>query len=376
MRCLNGWSSAATGAHSTLRGIQGGSSAILKFMSATEWLRCPATGLQLREISTHEAGRAVGHLQAREGAPSRVIERLLLRSDDEVAYPVVDGVPILLTPEALSVQAPVFDLTDVRWAEAYAEMAFYNYSAQQAGSSLPGAVAEIQAAAEQSTWPNAWLDAPYDAASQLEVLRYLGQPTDKTILQLGGHGGHAVKMLAAGAAQAWLVTPMLSEALYGIELARVLGFADRFHAAVGIAEQIPLADGMLDAVYTGGCLHHMATEYAGPEIYRVLKTGGRFGAVEPWQTSLHKYGTRLIGKREANAYCRPLTSERIEPMRTTFRKFSLEHHAPILRYGALALQKLTKHAITPRTGLRLTSIDDRFPLPREMGGSIAVLAER
>ena len=339
-------------------------------------LRCPVTGLELREIPLTEAERRTGHLHSRVGGAPRTYTTVMMRSDGQAAYPVVGGVPILLTPEVLAPTVPVFDLKDVRWAEAYEEMAFYNRSAEAGEASAKRAAAKVEAARRPGSWPQGLLDAPYDAASQLGVFQYLGRPDNKELLQLGGHGSHALKMLAAGAAKAWLITPMLSEAQYGLKLAKLAGLEDRFSAAVGIAEQVPLLDGIFDGIYTGGCLHHMVTQFAGPEIRRLLKPGGRFGAVEPWQTSLHRYGTRVIGKREANAHCRPLTAERLESIRAAFPSMQIEYHGPVLRYAALAVQKFTKRTMTPQTGLRITAIDDRLPLPGRMGGSIAVLAER
>ena len=113
----------------------------------------------------------------------------------------------------------------------------------------------------------------------------------------------------------------------------------------------------------------MATQYAGPEIRRVLKPGGRFGAVEPWQTSLHKYGTMLIGQRE-DAHCRPLDDERLRPLASVFPELKVTHHGPVLRYAALAAQKLTKHTITARSGLRIMAMDDRLPVPRRLGAAL------
>jgi hypothetical protein len=123
-------------------------------------------------------------------------------------------------------------------------------------------------------------------------------------------------------------------------------------------------------------LHHMATAFAGPEIHRVLVRGGRFAAVEPWQTAAHRFGTRVIGKREANAHCRPLNKERLRPLQAPLGGLELRHHGPVLRYLALGLLKFTKREISPQTGLRLTRADDALPLPNRMGGSLAVLATR
>jgi SAM-dependent methyltransferase len=256
-------------------------------------------------------------------------------------------------------------------------MAHYNRSAGDVAKIPDALVDRLIGLAGGTAFPSLeWLDAPYDAASQMDAHRHLGPADGQRVAQLGGKGIHAVKSLLAGADEAWLLTPMHQEALYASELARRTGVSDRFHTVVGIAEQMPFPSEAFDTIYAGGCLHHMTTDFAGPEIHRVLVRGGRFAAVEPWQTVAHRAGTRLIGKREANAYCRPLNDERLRPMHAAFDGLELRHHGPALRYLALALQKLTRREISSRAGLWLTRIDDALPLPARMGGSIAVLATR
>jgi ubiquinone/menaquinone biosynthesis C-methylase UbiE len=169
---------------------------------------------------------------------------------------------------------------------------------------------------------------------------------------------------------------VLNEARYAHRLAERMGVADRFATVVAVAEHIPIRDEMFNVVYSGGCLHHMAIDYAAPEIYRVLAPGGRFAAVEPWRTRLHHVGTRLLGKREVGVACRPLDKRRLEPIRHAFGDLTLAHHGPVLRYVALGLQKLTGRTISTHTGLRLARIDDALPIPRSSGGSLAILATR
>jgi len=339
-------------------------------------LRCPETGLGLREMSLAEAEQVVGPLHSRPGVIFGRTDRVLLREDHAAAYPVVDGVPILMTPEVLTVDPREIDFEDGRWAEAYDEIKYYNQAAGDAAKSIHQIADTLAHLVPEEAWSPAWLDAPYDAAAQWEALCYVGPPSRKAVLQIGGKGAHAVRALLGGATEVWLVTPMISEAQFALKLMERMGVADRFHAVVGIAEQIPLGDRSFDAIYSGGSLHHMDAAHAGPEINRVLKPGGRFAAVEPWQTILHKYGTRLVGKREKDVYCRPLNRDRLALMRGPFGHFTVSQHAPLLRYLALAWLKVSKRSIEPTTGLRLTRYDDMLPLPRRWGGSVAVLAER
>jgi SAM-dependent methyltransferase/uncharacterized protein YbaR (Trm112 family) len=339
-------------------------------------LRCPATGQRLAEVGLGEAERECGPLLPCDGRAFGKTDRVLLREDHAGAYPVADGVPILMTPEFLAPTPVEVDLNDPRWAEAYAEMEFYNAASQTFGEGMDAVVAEVRPLVGQRGYSREWLDASYDAQAQLEALEHLGDPDGRRVLQLGGSGSHAVRALAAGAGEVWLLTPMLNEALYAAEWARRLSVGERFAAVVGIAEELPFIDGMFDSVYSGGCLHHMVTEYAGPEIRRVLVDGGRFAAIEPWATPLHKYGTGLIGKREPNAYCRPLNEERLAPLRHTFPGLDVRRHGPLLRYLALAWLKASKRPMRPATGLRLSRVDDTILPAARLGGSVAVLATK
>ena len=341
----------------------------------TRKLRCPATGLGLTLHGLDAAEAIVGPLQARAGSPFGRSDFVLLREDLKAAYPIQDGIPILLTPEILTAEAVQHDLKDPRWSEAYEEMDFYNGEAEAQVSAA--VVRQFVGYRHVGPFPSArWLDAPYDAASQLDAFNHLGPATGRRIAQLGGSGQHAVKSLLAGASEAWLVTPMHEEAVFGRELARRVGVGDRFNAVVGIGEQIPIRSELFDGVYAGGCLHHMASYYAAAEIRRILVPGGRFAAVEPWQTRLHRYGTRLVGKREANPHCRPMNDARILPLREAFESVTLAHHGPILRYVGLAVSKLARRQLSVQAGLRIGRFDDRLPLPAELGGSVAVLATR
>jgi SAM-dependent methyltransferase len=288
---------------------------------------------------------------------------------------VINDTPVLLIPEALTHHSHQYDLSDERWSEAYQEMDFYN---QEANDPVPPALVEkLERMASTTDFPSVdWLDATYDAAAQLDAFNHLGSFVGQRVAQLGGKGIHAVKSLLAGADEAWLITPMQSEADFGHDLARHIGVRARFKAVVAIAEQLPFDDEVFDSIYAGGCLHHMKTHFAGPEIRRVLTRGGRFAAVDPWQTTLHRVGTRIVGKREANAYCRPLNDERIEPMRIAFGDIDVSHHGPFLRYIALGMVKFTNRELSVRRSLQMFRVDDALPLPTKMGGSIAVLATR
>ena len=135
------------------------------------------------------------------------------------------------------------------------------------------------------------------------------------------------------------MTPMLGEIYCSIALAKEAGVLDRLRCVVGVAEEIPIADNMFDAVYSGGCVHHMTTELAMPEIARVLKPGGRFSSMDPWRAPFYAIGTKILGKREVNVFCRPLTRARVAPLFTSFREAKKEQYGTLTRYPVLALCK-------------------------------------
>jgi len=84
----------------------------------------------------------------------------------------------------------------------------------------------------------------------------------------------------------------------------------------------------------------MDTAAAFFEVARVLRKGGRFGAVDPWRAPLYGVGTRLLGKREPGIFCRPLTRSRVAPLRAAFRDAQVVQHGTLTRYLLLALQKV------------------------------------
>jgi len=363
---------------------------------------CPETKRPLRLCTLDEAEREASVRFRSRTLTSRGVEgvsvkvqadhHVLLRDDLRSAYPLVNTVPVLLVPEMLcpAQQPRVFDLGDPRYAEAYQEMDHYNrVSTQQSldiKSSESFRIIEPllkTPSANLASFPKPcalWADAAYDCAAQVEAYAHIAPLRGKRVLQLGGMGIHAVKFLLAGAEQAWVVSPMLGEMRCALALAQAAGVVERLRCAVCIAEELPFHDQYFDAVYSGGCVHHMVTPLAFPEMARVLRSGGRFAAVDPWKTPLHSVGTRIFGKREANVYCRPLTEKRIEPLKTSFAEHGILHHGALFRYPLLALNKLGLR-ITPSLGWYVSRLDDSISscIPkfrRRFGGSTALLATK
>lgn len=291
-----------------------------------------------------------------------------LRLPDGTCYAVADGFPVLMYPEKLVARAfsEAVDLGDPRYAEAYQEMAHYNAIGNEGTSHVDDEtvgrlMGRLTRNTPAQTYPDpayGWVDARHDSTAQYEAYAYLAPLTGKSYLQLGGSGSHAVKALLAGARHAMLLTPMLGEARQGRALAEYFGVADRFHAVIAIGEELPFADETYDAIYSGGCVHHMRTEYAFKELQRVLAPGGRFSSVDPWKTLLHAFGTKVFGKREGGVFCRPIDVARIAPI-SIFEKSLVKRHGPFLRYVFIVAEKYGIR-LPVSTMLKIGTPDDGF----------------
>ncbi len=316
-------------------------------------LACPRTKLPLKEVTLGPAEVAALKKIPRTGFQTGDYGTgdgsAFLTAGDGRYYPIAGNFPVVLYPELLvpTGSADSVDLYDPRYHEAYEEMAHYNAIGQSGAAKLDaatldrlmGRLAETQPAPE--TFPDletVWVDSRHDAISQLEAYRYLAPLNGKNYLQLGGSGSHAVKALLAGAGRATLLTPMIGEARQGHALAAHYGVADRFDAVVAIGEELPFVDNTFDAIYSGGCIHHMRTEYAFAELQRVLAPGGRFSSVDPWKTALHGIGTKAFGKRECGVFCRPINPDRLRPI-AIFGDHLVRRHGPYLRYPFIVLEK-------------------------------------
>jgi SAM-dependent methyltransferase len=202
-------------------------------------------------------------------------------------------------------------------------------------------LSRIVAAKDRGSCPrprSLWLAATFECPAECDALRFVAPLKDKVVLQLGGKGSEAVKLMLAGAKAAYLVSPVESELRCCTHLSRLCGVV--VECRLGTAESIPFADDSFDAVYSSGCAHHFRTAEAFPEIARVLRAGGRFAAVEPWRAPFYALGTKILGKREREVNCRPLTSERVRNLRENFRFHAIRQHGTLSRYPMIALHKL------------------------------------
>ena len=371
-------------------------------ITLAENLVCPVTLQRLRIVALEEArARIAGGLPlaARSNGskqqPIGETETVLLREDESTAYPVRSGVPVLLAPEALRRTPFEIDLSAPQYAEAYLEMEFYNDigfkqadTLRTSGTLLAGGDSEALQhlerlrhfpSSERQGFPaprELWLHMRMDLQSERECYEHIGSVKGQRVLQLGGSGTVALALLLAGASEGMLLTPMLGEALFAIEAAKIIGVVDRFRCLIAVAEEIPLASESVDVAFSGGCVHHMRTEIAFPAIARVLRPRGRFAAIEPWRAPLYGIGTSILGKREANPFCHPMTPARMAPLFGAFGEARYELHGTLTRYPMLGLQKFG--ILTPLgRAWSIGRADDRVSSMlglRRFGSGVALLA--
>jgi SAM-dependent methyltransferase/uncharacterized protein YbaR (Trm112 family) len=357
-------------------------------INRSDVLVCPETKVPLRLATLEEAGPlAAPHGQGLTAVgPTPTV---LLREDGAGAYPVVDdGIPVLRAPEML-VPGDVGRRVDVRrpqYAEAYEEMEHYDRTARDEAASVASSRAALDLGPlagmteeQRMAFPRPverWLDAKYELAAQFDAFSHLAPMTGRSVLQIGGRGLHAVRFLLAGAAEAWVASPMVGELVFAQALAKECGVADRLHCVAALAEELPFRDGTFDAVYSQGCVHHWLMPLALPECARVLRPGGKFAAVEPWRGPLYGLGTKILGKRDPKVRCVVLTQDRIQEPLESLGDARIVHHGALSRYPLLALWKA---GVKPRrsTVWRIGRWDDalthRLPRLRETGSSVAIL---
>ncbi|WP_160004931.1 class I SAM-dependent methyltransferase [Nocardioides sp. AX2bis] len=260
------------------------------------------------------------------------------------------------------------------------EVSHYNEVARSEAkfAELLGRVSRVQSSGDAWGVSDKWLDTPFDSVAQAEVYEHVGlRLVDGDVLQVGGTGLFALKAIVGGARAATLLSPSQGEVDLTKSVASELGLSDRLTALVGFGESIPFAESSFDVAVTEGCLHHMDVAAASQEFARVLRRDGRFGAFDPWRARMYGVGTKVFGKRDPSVGCIPLDSERVAGFHSSFQQTSIRRHGAVVRYPAVAANKLGI-PVSRQAAHWLTEWDDvvfgRFGWAQRNGSSAALLA--
>lgn len=124
----------------------------------------------------------------------------------------------------------------------------------------------------------------------VEAVRWaVGAPPPADVVELGAGTGKLTRVLLGAG---YRVTPVEPDAGMRAQLAES---TEGVTAIEGFAEGVPLPDESADAVVAGQAYHWFDRERAHPEIARLLRTGGHFGAIwnhrddrEPWIAELSR----------------------------------------------------------------------------------------
>jgi SAM-dependent methyltransferase len=127
----------------------------------------------------------------------------------------------------------------------------------------------------------------YPAEAVAWLVERLGLRQGRTVLDLGAGTGKLTRRLVPTGARVLAVEPLPAMR------ARLEQIVPEAEALEGAAEEIPLADGSVDAITVGQAFHWFRLDEALPELHRVLRPDGALAlAWNFWQGSLED---RLAG---------------------------------------------------------------------------------
>lgn len=278
---------------------------------------------------------------------------LVTPGDDPVGYPVIDGIPLLTVEHARGAVPPspveahrhedIREEVDIYDRLAAADRERIDHARRRLlGRALDDRIRHGTLSGPFPDPPAVWIDSVGSADTQETAYRHIAPLAGARMLQLGGSGSHAVKALLAGAEMAGVLSPSFEEVRLGRDLARSVGVGDGFFGVVAIGELIPLADGSLDRIYGGGCLHHTAIEHSVPELARVMAPGGRAAFVDPLQNPIYRAWTGLMGRRarfcgdEEGTHDHPLDLDALTALAEAhFDRVEVHASGGPLRYGVV-----------------------------------------
>lgn len=296
----------------------------------------------------------------------------LVESDDALvggsgrSYPIVDGIPLLLEPEANGgPESEPIDRTLAPYAGVYEEMKVYDaWAASQVDAAEMAADLEflttLRDHAGEWSFPepsHGWLRVSPAIGGEQNMLRSLAPVEGQRCLQVGGRGVEAVALALGGATNVTVISPMIEELRYGRQLADSLDLSDQMRFGCAIAEELPIADGSIDRILCRHSLHHTLVGRAIGEAERVLAPGGRFASIDVWRAPLYDAGIRMFGKMTPGVNCRPLDQHRLDEIDLSTMVLEESSHGALFRYPLAMVQRKGRMLPGPLSE-RLASTED------------------
>jgi ubiquinone/menaquinone biosynthesis C-methylase UbiE len=118
-------------------------------------------------------------------------------------------------------------------------------------------------------------------STMVGVTEFLGDLRGKSVLELGCGLGEISSLLAQSGANVTSFDISEMSVYVAQKRAELNSVADSIRFCVAAGENLPFPDDAFDAVFAKGVLHHLQAATGRPELYRVLKPGGKAAFVEP-----------------------------------------------------------------------------------------------
>lgn len=117
------------------------------------------------------------------------------------------------------------------------------------------------------------------------ISEFLGDLRGKRVLEIGCGLGEVSALLARSGAIVTAFDISYMSVYVAVQRAELMGVSDSIHFCAAAGEAFPFASDSFDVIVGKGVLHHLHAPSSQPELYRVLKPGGKAAFSEPLGTN-------------------------------------------------------------------------------------------
>jgi len=163
-----------------------------------------------------------------------------------------------------------------------------------------------------------------ESSTHIGVVDFLGDLNGKHVLEYGCGLGQISVLLAKTGAKVTTFDLSANSVSVTRKRSEVNELDDQIDLAVAAGESLPFADESFDVIFGKAILHHLNIEQGWPDLFRLLKKGGRAVFIEPMgMNPLLRFARARVpypGKNPRGAD-RPLNYDEIKGWGKGFNKF-------------------------------------------------------